>query len=232
MAKTRKVILFVLEGPSDETALGGLLEQIFDNSTVKFDVVHGDMTTSYRSTGKIRDYLRRAIIDHLSRDLGYGWNDLERIVLICDSDGAFVSDDFVYESEDGKLHYEAECIYAGNRKLICKRNEKKSDALRKLVSVSELTHNKRKVPLSVYFLSRNLEHALSNKSGECGNSEKEELAHKFAWKYRNDIAGFARFLRDDLAVEGDYKQTWDYLAEGTNSLSRCSNLHLVLPETV
>ena len=232
MSKTRKVILFVLEGPSDETALGGLFERIFDSSTVKFDIIHGDITTSYRSTEKIREHLRRAIIAHLSQDLGYSWRDLERVVLICDSDGVFIPDDNVCESEDGRLHYGAECIFAGNRELICNRNKKKSDALRKLIGVSELTYNKCKVPLSVYFLSRNLEHALSNKPGECGDFEKEELARKFARKYRNDIGGFVSYLRNDLAVEGDYKQTWDYLAEGTNSLSRCSNLHLVLPETL
>lgn len=230
MAKTKKVILFVVEGPSDESALGSLFERIFDRDAVKFDVVHGDITTSCPNAGKIRDYLRGAIIDHLSRDCGYDWKDLERIVCICDSDGAFVPDDHVRESVDGKLRYEAECIFTGNRSSICQRNKRKSDALQRLVDIKELTCKQRKVPLRMYYLSRNLEHALSNQPRECTNREKEQFAHEFARKYRNDIEGFVKFLRNDLAVEGNYKQTWDYLAEGTNSLSRCSNLHLALPD--
>lgn len=46
MASTRKVVLFIVEGPSDEAALGGIFTKIFNNAAVKFDVIHGDVTTS------------------------------------------------------------------------------------------------------------------------------------------------------------------------------------------
>lgn len=44
MANTRKVVLFIVEGPSDEAALGGIFTKIFNNAAVKFDVIHGDVT--------------------------------------------------------------------------------------------------------------------------------------------------------------------------------------------
>ena len=39
MAK-KKVMLFIVEGPTDETSLSTVLNRIFSSSTVKFQVVH------------------------------------------------------------------------------------------------------------------------------------------------------------------------------------------------
>jgi len=44
MAK-KKVMLFIVEGPTDETSLSTVLNRIFSSSTVKFQVVHGDILT-------------------------------------------------------------------------------------------------------------------------------------------------------------------------------------------
>lgn len=40
----KKVILFIVEGPSDEAALGTIMEEYFNNEDIKFLVVHGDIT--------------------------------------------------------------------------------------------------------------------------------------------------------------------------------------------
>ena len=42
MAK-KKIILFIVEGPSDETSLSTVLSRIFSSSSVKFQVIHGDI---------------------------------------------------------------------------------------------------------------------------------------------------------------------------------------------
>lgn len=227
MASTRKVVLFIVEGPSDEAACG-IFTKIFNNAAVKFDVIHGDVTTSCQDPAKIREHVRNEILRHLARDRGYGWKDLERIVVICDTDGAFVPSSFIEASSDGRLHYEECRILARDPAAIVERNAKKSEALKRLSSIKELTSKQRTVPIRTFFLSRNLEHALSSELGECGNDEKELLAHRFAQKYVNDIEGFKRFLAEEIGVAGDYSETWNYLAEGTHSLERCSNLHLVL----
>ena len=228
MANTRKVVLFIVEGPSDEAALGGIFTKIFSNATVKFDVIHGDVTTSCQDPAKIREHVRNEILKHLSRDRGYGWKDLERIVVICDTDGAFVPSSCIEASSDGRLHYEEARILTRDPATIAERNAKKSEALKRLSSIKELTSKQRKVPIRTFFLSRNLEHALSNEPGECSNDEKELLAHRFAQKYVNGIEGFKRFLAEEIGVVGDYAETWNYVAEGSHSLERCSNLHLVL----
>lgn len=45
MAKVKKVILFIVEGSTDETAFGLLFERVFKEHAVKFDIVGGDITT-------------------------------------------------------------------------------------------------------------------------------------------------------------------------------------------
>ena len=43
MAK-KKVMLFIVEGPTDETSLSTVLNRIFSSSTVKFQVFSADVT--------------------------------------------------------------------------------------------------------------------------------------------------------------------------------------------
>lgn len=53
MAK-KKVMLFIVEGPTDETSLSTVLNRIFNSSTVKFQVVHGDiLTRDFTASDKI-----------------------------------------------------------------------------------------------------------------------------------------------------------------------------------
>lgn len=41
----KKILLVIVEGPSDETALGYALSQVYDREQVYIQVVHGDITT-------------------------------------------------------------------------------------------------------------------------------------------------------------------------------------------
>ena len=41
----KKILLVIVEGPSDETALGYALSQVYDREQVSIQVVHGDITT-------------------------------------------------------------------------------------------------------------------------------------------------------------------------------------------
>ena len=43
--KTKKVVLFLVEGVSEETALGLPMKNYFETNEVRFEVVHGDITT-------------------------------------------------------------------------------------------------------------------------------------------------------------------------------------------
>lgn len=43
--KRKKVVLVIVEGPSDEEALGAILSRYFDENEVRVYVCHGDITT-------------------------------------------------------------------------------------------------------------------------------------------------------------------------------------------
>lgn len=40
----KKVVVFIVEGPSDEAALGTIMKEYFSSNEVQFIVVHGDIT--------------------------------------------------------------------------------------------------------------------------------------------------------------------------------------------
>ena len=53
MAK-KKVMLFIVEVPTDETSLSTVLNRIFSSATVKFQVIHGDiLPRNFTSSDKI-----------------------------------------------------------------------------------------------------------------------------------------------------------------------------------
>ena len=75
MAK-KKVMLFIVEGPTDETSLSTVLNRIFSSATVKFQVIHGDiLTRDFTSSDKIvaaarenAENDRKKIVDEANRE--------------------------------------------------------------------------------------------------------------------------------------------------------------------
>ncbi|OZG68558.1 hypothetical protein [Bifidobacterium eulemuris] len=227
---TKKVVLLIVEGPTEETALGSVFQRLFSDSLVKFDVVHGDMTVSQTSK-EPRDRVRELILGELKRDRGYQWKDIAQIVQICDTDGAFIPDDLVLAGEADAIEYREDRILTSKTESIRLRNRRKRESLRKLSDISCLTYQKHEVPYRIYYFSRNMEHALHNRSDSLSNSEKSKLAQSFRRRFSNDLPQFKAFMRSpEVAVPGDYQTTWSVLQEGVSSLRRGSNLHLAIPE--
>ena len=172
--------------------------------------------------------MRERVLGQIERK-DYRWNDLKRIVQIVDLDGAFVPDSLVEKSDTERLRYTEDRIMASSADNIRERNRAKKNALRKLSHLGNLTFRRHSVPFSVYYLSRNMEHALHGRIDEVEVGEKERLARDFQRRFRNDLPGFVGFMNgSDVAVPGTYEETWKYVEEGCNSLKRGSNLHLVL----
>ena len=60
---------------------------------------------------------------------------------------------------------------------------------------------------------------------------KERDAHAFAKKYMDDIPGFIKFIAEsDFSVSEGYKESWNYIKQGENSLQRHTNLGLFFKE--
>jgi len=86
------------------------------------------------------------------------------------------------------------------------------------------------IPYNAYYLSCNLEHVLHNDANVDDNL-KVEKAEEFSDSYFERELEFLDFIRkDSFAVEGEYEETWEFIKQGSNSLNRYSNLHLVFED--
>ena len=67
----KKVIAIIVEGPSDENAIGGILKEYFSSEEVQFAVVHGDITSNEFTTVDNVVTKITALIDGIKIKYGY-----------------------------------------------------------------------------------------------------------------------------------------------------------------
>lgn len=233
----KRVWLFVVEGETDKTAIGLPMEDLIKNEMVEFDVFSSDIfgETQYWAGAdpimRVKDIcerVRKEIVDYL-RSVDYMWKDLDRVVLLLDTDGSFVSENLVVENDQVEhICYLSDHIEAPNASQTRRRIAERSHNVRKMIDRGHVTYDKKSVPVEVYFFSRNLEHALYDRSEDLTERIKARLANEFRSIYKANPAGFSQLIVNELAVPGDYRGTWNYVCEGTHSLERGSNLHLLL----
>ena len=221
----KKVVLVLVEGPSDDTALGIMLNQIYDKDSVYVHIMHGDITTrkgvrSDNIVAKIGNEVRSYAKSH-----HYSWKDFKQIIHIVDTDGAYIPDDkIILDLECEKVLYQSDGIYTSNPSGIVERNKQKVGNLNRLKEVRKIWN----IPYQIYYMSCNLDHVLYNKPNSTDN-QKETNAYTFAKRYRNDVEGFVDFMCDsEFSVVSNYKESWDYIETEMNSIERHSNLGICI----
>lgn len=223
----KKVVLVIVEGLSDDTALGIMLNQVYDKDSVYVHILHGDITTrkgvtSQNIISKIGNEVRVYAKSH-----HYTAKDFRKIIHIVDMDGAYIPDDKVIEDQGcDKILYESDGIHTSDPQRIIFRNQQKIDNLDRLRRNRQIWN----IPYTVYYMSCNLDHVLHNKRNST-DIEKENDAYAFARKYKNDLHGFVKYLcNSDFSVNGDYKQSWGHIEKGMNSINRYTNLCICIAE--
>lgn len=220
----KKVIAVIVEGPSDENAIGGILKEYFSSEEVQFAVVHGDITSNEFTTvdnvlTKIAD-----IINGIKTKYGYHWEDIIKVIHIADTDGVFTRDCVMEADVEGIQYYEDHMECANVDTTEC-RNKHKSEILFKLYSTGKVHNN---IAYRLYFNSCNLEHVLYGELKDFSDDEKEEMSDEFAERYEGKVEDFIAFISDEaIAVSGTYKATWRFIEKDRHSLERHSNMHLI-----
>lgn len=217
-----KIIFVIVEGPSDEEALGVLLNRIYDSQEVYVHVMHCDITTaSGVNAGNVVKKVGDIVRKYAERK--FKSRDFSRIIHITDTDGAFIPDEAVVEDNAAvKPLYSVTEIRTQRKSGIENRNQRKRECLNRLASASRIWD----VPYQIYYMSCNLDHALYGKLNST-NDEKEADSFAFAKRYRDDIPGFMRYIREsDFCVAGSYPQSWQYIREELHSLERHTNFGL------
>jgi len=129
----RKIVLVIVEGPSDDVALGMALNQVFDQDKVYVHIMHEDITTKRGvQAGNIISKLGDVIKDY-AKSRHYKASDFKQIIHVVDMDGAYVPNDVI--AEDASLMdvlYKEDGIYTRDAQSIIKRNEQKRENLFRL----------------------------------------------------------------------------------------------------
>lgn len=224
----KKLILVIVEGPSDKAALDILFTRFVNPKDAETIVTHGDITSDKDTiesnvVARVCQYIK-----DFKKERKLKKDDILRVIHIVDTDGTFISDDrIVYDRAATEFVYSDTEIRSNDIAGVKSRNEQKRKNIEKLLSTHYMWVD---IPYCVYYMSCDLDHALYNKRGS-DNLTKERDAHAFAKKYKDDIPGFVKFISEsDFSVMGDYKESWRYIKQGENSLQRHTNLGLFFTE--
>ena len=226
----KKVIFVIVEGPSDEDALGVIFQRFFDKNTVRVKVIHGDITTEKLvNSSNILNHVVEIVKQSL-KEYKLHKTDLLRVIHLVDTDGAYIPDSaVVFDEKADKPIYSTMQIKTTHPERLIQRNLQKKANLTKLHSAKNIWGD---IPYSVFYLSCNLEHALYNELN-LTDEDKEKKALQFAKKYKNDIPSFVDFVRSsDFAVINGYLPSWSFIKQDLHSLERHTNIGLCFGEEI
>lgn len=216
--RTKKVILFLVEGFTDKQSLGLVLSRLICNEEIMFHVIRGDITASYKAQNKINEQIR----SFLSRT-HFKKSDIIRIVQLIDTDGAFIDASKVRYAKVKKVNYFDDRVETCMPEAIIRRNELKTESARALSRQDYISG----IPYSIYYFSVNIEHVLHGVRGGLDSADKVELSRKFIDRFAERPRDFVNFIGcDEVSAPGGYKESWDFIFEGENSLMRNSNFRL------
>jgi hypothetical protein len=222
----KKVLFIIVEGPSDDEALGLIFTRLFSANHVHVEITHGDITSRNdinkdNIVSKIGDIVRKYAANYSLKQ-----SDFLEVIHIIDTDGTYISDDNIVEdiSLNG-IKYSLSEIRCPNKSAIEHRNEKKRENLDRIIYQP---HVWKSVPYKAYYMSSNLDHVLYDKQNNDDEGKKSDSL-VFSRKYRNDINGFVEFMTNsDFSVVNGYKESWEFIKQDNHSIERHSNLGLAL----
>lgn len=223
---TKKIILFIVEGITDETSLGLILSRLYKGTGIRFHVAGTDITS--QNTTNTSNILVRLSDEIKSFQKGtYRDSDILQVVHLIDTDGAFVSDEHVVYEDTSNPIYTLNSIKTSHVEQMKYRNQRKSSIINKLVGITKV---RKVIPYTLFYFSCNLEHVLHDIQN-LPWEDKIEYAEKFQDRFDGKETEFVEFLKSEsFTVKGDFKETWDFIKRDCNSLNRYCNFHLYFKE--
>ena len=154
-------------------------------------------------------------------------SDVKKIVHVIDTDGAFIPECSIIQSDDGKVMYNDKSIHYCDRDFLVGRNRKKARVIHKLLDTRRIDN----IPYEIFFASCNMDHLLFNERNSLVN-DKGRNAMIFAnqCKSREDLSD--TIFADGIMASGSLSESWDMIQKEYNSLARHSNLNLFLDDIV
>ncbi len=236
----RKVVLFLVEGPSDLDALfvpfGQFFETVDETIEVDFCTIKNDLGTFggdiTSKNGVQPDNIARLIdelyVDPYLKRMGYYAKDLSEIIHIVDLDGVYIPDEaVVFEENCEDMKYCENQILTSKVDEVLGRNKKKRENLNVLMAMDTIKIDTKTVKYSIYYFSSNLDHFI-HRDANLDSRKKRQLAQDFA-AFHDEAEQFVDFFRKDeeTAKDMDYADSWKYVKEGYHSIQRHTNINLL-----
>lgn len=233
---TKKVLLIIVEGQTEQIILEDYLDAHFANSTIRFDVQREDILTKWDAHKRIPNIKNRVVrvIQSYLEKYKFLANDLTAVVHITDADGCFIAPECVKVDEriEQNLFYTEDAILVKSDKRkeqIEQRNDMKAKNARILIANDHFSINRMKVPYQLFYFSTNLEHVLWNERNEIP-TEKIQKADEFMDNLTCTIEEYLSTylpVSSELSYREKIKKSWSFLMEGCHSLHRGTNVPLL-----
>lgn len=220
----KKVVFVIVEGPSDDAALGLILNRLFDKNKVYIEIMHGDITTDSKTDSDSIVKTLGKIVNDYADSMHFRKADFQQVIHLVDMDGAYISDISIVTNPDADDPiYSLTEIQTARPEQMVKRNEHKRKILNRISKLKKVWSS---VPYQVYYMSCNLDHVLYGKLNS-SNKDKEDDAYSFANKYKDNVDGFLAFISDsDFSKMEGYSESWEFIKEANHSLERYTNFGL------
>lgn len=248
------MILLLAEGATDISTLAPALTSYFASRNGRFasaEPFRCDVTAlrlfpdSARNSGILPPYDdAKQIVDSFVRwhvrESSFSPREYMQIVQLIDLDGAFIPADRVIEQSDlQRLEYEQDRILAPDRRWLIAVHDEKKRQVHALLGKHHVTLSRGlTIPYQLFFMSRNLEHALSGLGENLDSEQKADIAAVRGLAYgqnpnllMNDLLRLYAMNIPQGQSAPDLKGTWDWVMTGVHSLERNSNL-ILLPKLV
>lgn len=213
-----KVILFIVEGPSDHSALIPYIEEKLKSLKLRVTVkeMHGDILTEYIQNTRQFKINPSNVKGELKKSISTYFN------------LASVKAERIKLSDIIKVYYITDTDYCFHEKESHHKNKKK--CLSKIFNFNTMSLiAKNEIPFETIFFSKNLEHVTYGEEKEFTDIEKEKMAIEFSEKALLNDKFFIEVFKNDskLQIWETYRESY----EGIKSYKgRACNMNNFLDE--
>ena len=212
------VILFIVEGPSDHSALIPYIQERLQKLKLKVTVkeMHGDILTEYIKNTKQYKINSSNVKGELKKSISSYFN------------LASVKAERIKLSDIIKVYYVTDIDYCFSEKQSHHKN--KSECLSKIFNFNTINLiKKNEIPFETIFFSKNLEHVTYGEEKEFSNLEKEKMAIEFSERALADDTFFTKVFKSDnnLKIWESYRESYEGIK---NFRGRASNMNNFLDE--
>ena len=96
----KKIVFVIVEGPSDDTALGVIFSRIFDKNKVHVEIMHGDITSNFSIAPEKIDHFLTDLVKQYAKSMHFQQKDFQQVIHLVDMDGAYISEDLIVENKE------------------------------------------------------------------------------------------------------------------------------------